>query len=148
LSGQGNIYLPIFKTMKRISNRRYPEIICENPACKIEFEPHDRRQKYCEPQCRTNANNDKRYLANKTRFRDENQARRNNKILEAIWSRLEDQKQKLVSRVILEWNRFEFDSQSSIKKNTKSGKSILWFYDYGLELVDPAKNVFEIHKNL
>src|SRR5689334_3971739 len=132
--------------MRRISNRRYPERKCKNPACTSKFEPHDRRQEYCEPQCRVNANNDKRFLANNTRFKDEKQARLNNKILESIWKKLNDQKQKLVERSILEWEKFKFDSQVLINRNSKSGMNILWYYDFGIELVDKSRNLFEIHK--
>jgi len=132
--------------MKRISNRRYISRECKNPACKISFEPHDRRQEYCEVQCRINANNDRRFEANNTRFSDERQVRLNNKILETLWKKMQDKKQKLVPRGLLEWEKFKFDSQAMIMRNNKSGNSILWYYDYGLELVDPAKNLFEIHK--
>ena len=132
--------------MARISNRRYPSQKCKNPACKTLFEPHDRGQEYCGPQCRINANNDKRHLANNTRFVDEKQARLNNKILESIWRRLLNDKKKLISQGILEWEKFKFDSQASIKKNTQSNNNILWYYDYGLELVDPSKKLFELHR--
>lgn len=132
--------------MRRISNRRYPTKKCKNPACKIDFEPHDRRQEYCEPQCRINANNDKRHLTNSSRFSDEKQARVNNKILESIWTRLTNEKQKLVSQAILEWEMFKFDSQALLKKNTKTDRPIMWFYDYGLELIDSSKKIFELHK--
>lgn len=132
--------------MRRLSNRRYPERKCKNPACGISFEPHDRRQKYCETQCRINANNDRRFMANNSRFSDEKQVRLNNKILESIWRRLVNQKQKLVEKSILEWEKFKFDSQVLINRNSKSGRNILWYYDYGLELVDQARHLFEIHK--
>jgi hypothetical protein len=130
----------------RISNRRYPEKECKNLACKARFEPHDRRQEYCEPQCRINANNDKRFEANNTRFNDEKQARVNNNILASIWRKLLNQKQKFVYKNILEWEKFQFDSQAMIMQNSKTGNTILWYYDYGLELVDQTCNIFEIHK--
>lgn len=85
-------------------------------------------------------------MANSSRFRDEKQTRLNNKILEAVWGRLKGHKDKLVSQSILEWQLFKFDSQSLLHKNSQSGNPILWFYNYGLELVDPAKKIFEIHK--
>lgn len=131
---------------RRISNRLYPSKKCKNPGCEADFDPHDRRQEYCEPQCRINANNDKRFEANNTRFSDEKQVRVNHRILETIWKKMLNHKQKLVDRSILEWEKFKFDSQAMIMKNSKSGNSILWYYDYGLELVDPTRNLFEIHK--
>ena len=132
--------------MSRVSNRRYPSQKCKNPACEILFEPHDRRQEYCERQCRINANNDKRHFENQTRFIQERQTRSNNKILASAWEKLKNQKDKLVKRSNLEWDRFNFQTQALIKKNTKTGRNILWYHDYGLELVDGAGNVFEIHK--
>ena len=134
--------------MRRISNRRYPARKCKNPTCKVSFEPHDRRQEYCERQCQINANNDKRFLANNSRFIDEKQARRNNKILESFWEKLKDKKQKLVSKGLLEWEQFKFNSQTLINRNSKSGKNILWYYDYGLEQVDEPRGLYEIHKKI
>jgi len=62
------------------------------------------------------------------------------------WKKLNDKKRKLVSREVLEWSGFKFDSQVSIKKNAGSNQNILWVYDYGLELADPTGKLFEIHK--
>ena len=132
--------------MRRTSNRRHPPIKCKNPACQIIFEPHDLRQEYCEPQCRINANNDKRHLEDKSRFSDEKQTRLNNSILESAWNKLAGQKQRRVTRANLEWDQFYFQSQAMITKNAKTGRNILWYHDYGLELVDPVAGEFEIHK--
>lgn len=63
-----------------------------------------------------------------------------------MWRKLINEKQKLVTMAILEWEKFKFDSQAHIMKNSKTGHPILWFYDYGLELIDPTKKIFEIHK--
>jgi hypothetical protein len=132
--------------MRRLSNRRYTTRKCKNTACNIKFEPHDRRQEYCEPQCRINANNDKRHLENATRFNDEKQARFNNKVLNTIWNRLLYQKQKRVNGYILEWEKFVFESQAMITINNKTRRNILWYHDYGLELLDPDKRIYELHK--
>ena len=128
------------------SKRQYPPRICRNPDCKCEFIPHDRRQFYCERQCRTNANNDKKHFLDNSRFIEEKLTRMNNKILEKIWKKLTDQKKKLVSKTILEWEKFKFDSQSLIRQNKNTSSPILWFHDYGLEYVDRTKEIFEIHK--
>src|SRR5687767_7151564 len=122
--------------MPRISHRRYPERVCINPACKLVFVPHDKRQIYCETQCQINAGNDRRHHANNTRFADEKTARINNKILERIWLRLAGKRQKLVTKEILDYERFVFDSQTLFKKNNTTKQSMLWFYDYGLEMID------------
>lgn len=131
---------------RRISNRRYPERICKNPECGTTFEPHDRRQLYCEEQCRINANNDKRHFEENSRFRDGKQTRVNNQILNSIWQVLMDEKLKMVSKERLEWLGFNFDSQARHMKNNQTGRRILWYYDYGLEPVDKYGNIFEIHK--
>ncbi len=131
---------------RRVSNRRYQEQKCKNPACQISFQPHDRRQEYCEPQCRVNASNDRRFEANNTRFIDEKQVRKNNRILESIWRKLPWNKQKLVTKSMLEFEKLKFESHAMIRKNSKSGNSICWYHDYGLELVDQTRNLFEIHK--
>ena len=128
------------------SKRQYPPRVCLNPACQIKFIPHDRRQLYCCTQRRINANNDRRYLDNNSRFLDERQARINNKILDVVWKKLNNKKRKLVSREILEWSGFKFESPLVIKKNSGTNQNILWVYDYGLELADQSGNLFEIHK--
>ena len=128
------------------SKRQYPKKACANPACGSIYIPHDRRQLYCSTQCRINAANDRRYIANNTRFKDEKQTRKNNKILELIWKKLEREKQKLVSKEVLELERFKFDSHAMINQNSKTKKNIFWFHDYGLESIDTANALYEIHK--
>ena len=130
--------------MSRISNRRYPAITCKNPACKKIFKPHDRRQKFCEIQCRVNYHNDKRYFENSTRFKDEKQSRVNNKILEKIWSKFSKNKEKIIPKASLELEDFNFNSQTLIKQNSKTNRNILWYHDFGLELV--SKDTYEIHR--
>jgi hypothetical protein len=130
---------------RRISNRCYPEMECSNPECQILFTPHDRRQIFCEDQCRVNYYNDKRHANDNSRFADEKIARLNNKILAIIWKKVTHLKKKIVQKSILEWEGFRFDSQVMITKNAKTGNNILWYYDFGLELVDTKDGLFEIH---
>ena len=129
--------------MPRASNRRYPSAECQNPACKAKFNPSDRRQKFCEPQCRINYHNDKRHSENQTRFKDERQARLNYQILARIWNKIKDEKEKTVHRSFLEWDGFNFNSQALIKKNSKTNRPIMWYYDNGLELI--GDEIYEIH---
>ena len=125
--------------MPRVSNRKYPKRKCENPSCAILYVPHDKRQTYCEEQCRINWNNDKRSLENNTKFAAEKQLRTNNKILNQIWGKLKQEKQKLVNSSLLKWEKFVFESQTCIQNNSKTNRPIIWYHDFGLELIDPAK---------
>ncbi len=132
--------------MPRISNRRYPERECKNPACDEIFEPHDRRQLYCEPQCRINASNDRRHEANNTRFLGEKISRRNSKILEKIWLQLQEQKEKIVSRDILSWEKFAWDAPMTVNKKNSDNTNVLWYYEFGIGAADKAGNNFMIFK--
>ena len=51
-----------------------------------------------------------------------------------------------MSKAVLEWERFKFDSQAMINQNSKTKENIFWFHDYGLESIDTAKALYEIHK--
>ena len=73
-------------------------------------------------------------------------ARGNTKILERIWTRILDKKEKIVSTEILIYERFVFDSQVLPKRNNNTKKNIMWFYDYGLEMRDDNGLTYEIHK--
>ena len=44
----------------RVSNRRYPLLMCKKPDCRESFVPTDARQIYCCEQHRVDFNNDKR----------------------------------------------------------------------------------------
>ena len=118
------------------SKRQYPKKACANPACGSIYIPHDRRQLYCSTQCRINAANDRRYIANNTRFKDEKQTRKNNKILELIWKKLEREKQKLVSKAVLELERFK-------KIIGKNQYSFFTFFIQGA--INEGKNIYLVY---
>ena len=132
--------------MARTSNRRYPPAICANPNCRTSFEPHDRRQLYCEPQCRINANNDRRFLENETRFSDEKIARRNSKILEFLWNKHKNLRRKMITRSMLDFENFDFEGSCKVMKNSNTGRTIQWFHNYGLEPVIFTEKLFWLHK--
>ena len=131
---------------RKISHRRYLPQECANPACQDIFVPHDRRQIYCEPQCRINANNDRRYFENNTRFFDEKIARRNCKILEFIWEKISLRKYKIVSRERLDFEEFDFDSPHQVTVNPKTGREIRWYHNFGLENYPFTDKLFTLYK--
>jgi hypothetical protein len=101
---------------------------------------------YCGAQCRINAANDRRYEKNKNVFAVEKSTRNNHRVLETIWRKLGNLTIKQVGENLLKWEGFCFDSPSIITRNKKTGNPIQWYFDYGLELLDMQKMVFEIHK--
>ena len=132
------------------SKRRYPAIPCPNPLCINGgiFEPHDKRQKYCETQCRVNHMNDIRYLENQTTFADEKNLRRIEKSLAKIYGKYVNKDGYcVVLKEIFYYEEIDVMLLVQELKNDLTGQKVKWYYDYGIELHPDDANYYIIHKN-
>jgi hypothetical protein len=126
------------------SNRRYPLKNCANPDCDLqpEFYPHDRRQKFCSAQCRTNYFNDKRSYKEKS--------------LQTYLKLVEEQDQKLeIIYTILEYHTapvealiphfFQIDFSVATTENLFSSyQEVQWFRSYGLVKLNKKGTYYRI----
>jgi hypothetical protein len=134
---------------KFFSKRRYPEIDCENDNCISggPFEPHDRRQKFCCPQCRINFYNDRRNIEENTIFLDA-------KHLKYIDRKLDRMYKKYVNKdgscqVIKELFHYESINVMLLLEefqNKASGQKVKGYFRYGIELSAADNNFYFIHK--
>jgi hypothetical protein len=125
------------------SKRIYKEKKCANPACARKFAPHDKRQRYCEAQCRTNFHNDKIQNLNTGRYAREKAMRACDAILEML-SKSSFYKNENISEEIIA--AFHVDPMTgTLVQNAETGEPIFWFHSYGLEMVDHRKTLYTIH---
>ncbi len=127
------------------SNRRYPQTTCINPECKVKYIPHDRRQRYCSKQCRINAGNNRKYLENQTRYKNEKEIRRIDKILENFLKSREYQRNGMqISQMRLQDERVDLNLCTQIEK--RGNMYVRWYYRYGLEPKTSDCSQFGIHE--
>ena len=123
------------------SNRIYSPIRCK--GCGGKFPPHDRRQKYCEQQCRRNYNNDKRRTQNSGRYHVEGTLRACDQLLEALYnSPLYREEQ--IGEAILKNLGLDFTT-GTLEENLDTLRPIRWYHAYGVELVDKVRRIYTIH---
>ena len=132
------------------SKRRYPKRKCKNPACNVEpdFAPHDKRQEYCCVQCRTDAGNDRRGIANRTIFANEKLLRDSDKKLAKLYAKFLSNGHAIVHISYLEYEGVDVLLLVKKQKNLATGLQIHWFYEYGLEINIDNPDYFVIHKKL
>lgn len=130
--------------MSRTSNRVYPERKCQH-CCKI-FTPHDFRQKHCCKQHRIDASNDKRRKENETRFVNEKHLRRNDRILERVYKRMQQLNIPTVFRRELLLLGMDKDKICVEVSQDEKSRLIRRTYQYGLRAVDKDANEFKIIK--
>jgi hypothetical protein len=125
------------------SKRIYKEVKCANPECGRRYAPHDKRQLFCEPQCRINFNNDKIQNLNKGRYHREKTLRACDAILEMLLTSDFYRDDKIAESII---SAFHVDPMvGSLEHNDDTGLPIFWFHAYGLELTDDRKRLYTIH---
>ena len=132
------------------SKRRYPAIPCPNPLCINDgiFEPHDRRQKFCETQCRINYNNDIRYQENNTTFINEKNLRRIENSLRKIYNTyVGDNGYCVVPKGIFQYEKIDVMLLIQEFKSDLTGQKVKWYYDYGIELHPDDADYYIIYKN-
>lgn len=131
------------------SKRRYPEQVCANPNCINGgfFEPHDRRQKYCEPQCRYNYHNDVKYEENATKYINEKKIRAIEKKLAKIYLRHVDVNGYcVVNKLIFYHEDIDVMLLVTELRSKETGGTIKWYYEYGIEIHPKDSNYYIIHK--
>lgn len=131
------------------SKRRYPGKSCENDNCISggTFEPHDRRQKFCCPQCRINFYNDRRNLEESTVFIDAKHLKYIDRKLERMYKKYVDGKGYCVVRKEI----FHYENVNVLllvqeQENTNTGKKVKWYFRYGIELHSENENYYIIYK--
>ena len=134
---------------KEFSSRRYPEKDCFNPNCDIEpiFKPHDRRQKFCKPQCRVNYYNDKRSLEDKTTIAKIKQLRLIDKKLDRLYTQWVDNKGYcVVHKDLIEYEGIDVMLLTEVLQNPKTEASVKVYFRFSLELHPKDLNFYIIHK--
>jgi hypothetical protein len=128
------------------SKRSYPKRNCRNLVCNKSYIPHDRRQLYCEPQCRINAANDRRYEENKKGYSKEKLLRATDKKLERVYDALMLKHPKTVPIDILKYESIDLSLCVQTQVNEKTKGVIRWLYSYGVEVANKEQQTFIIHK--
>ncbi|TCJ16575.1 hypothetical protein EPD60_07485 [Flaviaesturariibacter flavus] len=123
--------------------RIHPPRTCENPNCRVEFFPDDFRMRYCSTGCRVAYHNDQRRLQNTTRFATDGVRRLNDQLLECLYES-PNYEENGVPESSLELLCID-QEVGTWEKNLDTGRPILWFYAYGLELVNAEARLFTIH---
>ena len=126
------------------SKRRYPIQRCVNPACGHPyFEPHDKRQRYCTDQCRTNYNNDRRSKKTKNIKEHLKETEEKSILLGVAYSQWGYDKKPFEASWL---TALGIDlSIASKESGLKSGKEVYWFNDYGLQPLNKRAMSFKIH---
>ena len=126
------------------SKRRYSKRKCAH--CGKEYIPYDFRQKYCCRQHAVDAANDKRREEKKTRFNNEGQLRKIERVLERLYYRMEQLK---IETVTLRELLFAGLDNLHILVEQAQGENngmIHWYYDYGIQPLDKDGSTFRISK--
>lgn len=126
------------------SNRTYPIKRCANPACQIRhyFYPHDRRQKFCSAQCRSDFFNDKRSLKEKSLQAHLKKAEEQDQKLHVLYSHLGYDSSPVEEFMI---DLFNIDYTVAKKeKLLSSSKEIWWFNSYGVIKLDKKGTQYRI----
>lgn len=128
------------------SKRRYPPRICESRYCRKSYIPHNKRQRFCVPQCRIDENNDKRADTDKPFNEERKKIKKNDKVLEAAFKKLSDDQKRFINKDFLEFAGYDFGVYFALSKNASTGNTIFWNIKYGIEPADSQRQLFIIHK--
>ena len=134
---------------KKRSKRVYPPRVCINPKCTFggKYTPHDKRQQYCNPQCRSDFNNDKRSDNNNSVFKKEKLLRSANKKLGKIYKvYVNKEGYCVVHREIFRYEGIDLRLLVDDQANVQTGGKTRWFYEFGTEMHPKDQNFFIIHK--
>ncbi len=122
---------------------QWPARIC--PWSGIKFIPKRKNQIYFSREYQILAANDRRNRNSAGVKQHERQLLHNFKILQKISGKLEDGECFHIS--LLKYEDFYFGIEMSRTLNERTGNLILWTYQYGLEMVDPEKELFVVNVN-
>ena len=128
----------------RMSKRTYEPRIC--PQTGLEFIPTHYKQKYASRQAQIDHNNDQRAIKNKEVNEFTSVLKTNREILIKAYAKLIELNQHAVSKDLLVFSGFELNAFSSRQLNSKTGQTVYWSMDYGIEGLDIENKSFIIHK--
>lgn len=128
----------------RKSNRIYEPRVC--PHTGLEFIPTHKKQKYISKQAQIDHNNDQRAIKNKEINKFTSLLKTNREILRKAHEKLIELKQHAVSKDLLVFSGFDLNAFSNRQLNSKSGQTVYWSMDYGIEGLDIENKSFIIHK--
>lgn len=128
--------------MKLEKNWQWPARIC--PWCGKEFIPSRKNQIYCCRGCQIMAANDRRDRFNAFPKELEKKRIHNLNVLKKISTKVKEGDNFHLS--LLKYEDFHFGLEMLKTLNVRTGNYILWTYQYGLEMVDPEKELFAIHR--
>ncbi len=138
--------LPLIKRVAEIrkSNRIYEPRVC--PHTGLEFIPTHKKQKYISKQAQIDHNNDQRAIKNKEVNEFASALKKNREILRKADAKLIELKQHAVGKDLLVFSGFDLNAFSNRQLNSKSGQTVYWSMDYGIEGLDIENKSFIIHK--
>lgn len=132
------------------SKRTYPESDCANLKCEHgkKFIPHDRRQKFCCPLCKSSNGNDRRRELILTKYSQEKQLRLIDLKLGKLYFQYLIRDACLVHKDI--FNHEQIDLRFSVEQSTNiyTNEQVKWYYEFGVELHYNDNNFFIIHKRI
>jgi hypothetical protein len=128
----------------RKSNRTYDPRIC--PQTGLKFIPTHKKQMYSSRQAQIDYNNDQRAIRNKEVNKFTSVLKVNREILRMAHEKLIELKQHAVSKDLLVFSGFDLNAFSNRQLNSKSGQTVYWSMDYGIEGLDIENKSFIIHK--
>ena len=124
--------------------------MCNNTDCPNggTFIPHDRRQVFCEDQCRINYHNDRRYEENNSIFQNEKALRGNErKLKEIYWRFVDGSRYCVVPKVVLYAAKVNVMLLTRELINNDTGGTVKWYYSVGIEIHPQNDNYYIIHIN-
>jgi hypothetical protein len=126
--------------------RTYPIKKCKNPDCDYgeNFTPHDKRQVFCNDQCRSNYHNDIKSLKLKSEFQVLEQIKRNDRILKDLYLKYFKEGNAMVHHSILFHEGI--DPKLATKDLMKSGRVVKQLLNYGLEMHPDDFHYYIINK--
>jgi len=129
---------------ERISNRRYPRIICKKTGCDKLFIPTDARQIYCCNQHRIDHNNDLRKTKTIHGINLQKIHLHNENILKKIYDKLSLTQYSLATMSLLEYEQYEFQYYTDRTINEETNREVLWCHNYGIEGFNKVNLNFKI----
>lgn len=128
----------------RKSYRTYEPRIC--PQTGLEFIPTHKKQMYASRQAQIDHNNDQRAIKNKEVNKFTSLLKVNREILRKADAKLIELKQHAICKDLLVFSGYDLNAFSSRQLNSKSGQTVYWSMDYGIEGLDIENKSFIIHK--
>ncbi len=131
---------------KRTPKRRYLPKSCLQ--CLESFIPIDKRQKFCNSQCRIDFNNDKRCREDAPAQTLKKQLVLNEKCLKKGFEHLTKTGEELINMSYLIYDGFNPNIYSEAYINTTLGTTVLWSLDFGIEGINKEKTIVKILKKI